>query len=61
MECSLHQLQMCERGAVTQDVSCISGRQSSTAASHQSTVRFFWTAQYSMVSDCICKLWSCRG
>jgi len=52
---------MCERGAVTPDVSCISGRQSSTAASHQSTVRFFWTAQYSMVSDCICKLWSCRG
>jgi len=30
---------MCERGAVTPDVSCTTGNQSTTIASHQSTVR----------------------
>jgi len=38
-----------------------SSLQSTTTASHQSTVRLCWVAQYSMVSDYICKLWSCRG
>jgi len=52
---------MCERGAVTPDVSCTAGCQSTTTTSHQSTVRLCWAAQYSMVSDYICNLWSFRG
>jgi len=57
---------MCERDAVTPDVSCTTGRQSTTTlvtttVSHQCTVKLCWAAQYSMVSDYICKLWRCRG
>jgi len=52
---------MCDRGPVTPDMSCSAGRQSTTTASHQSTVGLSWAAQYSMVSDYIRKLWSCRG
>jgi len=39
MQCISHQLQMCERGAVAPDVSSTARHQSTTMASHQSTVR----------------------
>jgi len=39
MQCSSHQSQMFERGAVALDVSCTAEHQSTTMASHQSTVR----------------------
>jgi len=34
MQCSLHQFQMCEKGAVTPDMSCTVGRQSTTTVCH---------------------------
>jgi len=46
---------MCERGAVTLDVSCTAEHQSTTTiASHQSTISH--QAQYNVMSDYICKL-----
>jgi len=38
MQCSSHQLQKCERGTVTPEVSCTAKHQSTTMASHQSTI-----------------------
>jgi len=46
---------MCERGAVTPDVSCTAEHQSITIAYHQSTISH--QAQYNVMSDCIFKLW----
>jgi len=45
---------MCERGAVTPDVSCSAEHQSTTIASHQSTISH--QAQYNVMSGYICKL-----
>jgi len=55
MQCSSHQLQMCERGAVPPDVSCTSEHQTTTIAFHQSTINH--QARYNVMSDYICKLW----
>jgi len=45
---------MYERGAVTPDVSCTVEHQTTTIASHQSSLSY--QAQYSTMSDYICKL-----
>jgi len=53
MLCSSHQLQMCERDAVTPDESCTAEHQSTTIASHQFTISH--QDQYNMMSDYVCK------
>jgi len=45
---------MCEKSAVTPDMSCIAGHQSTTIASRQSTISH--QAQYKVMSEYICKL-----
>jgi len=45
---------MCEKGAVTPDVSCTAKHQSTTIASHHSTISH--QAQYNVMSAYICKV-----
>jgi len=47
-------LQICENGAVTQDVSCTAEQQSTAIASHQSIISH--QAHYNVMSDYIGKL-----
>jgi len=43
MKCSSYKLQICENGAVTQDVSCTAEQQSTAIASRQSIIRLITT------------------
>jgi len=62
MQYSSHQLQMCERGAVTPDVPCTAEHQSTTIASHQSTIRLNTTWCQIMFVNCELsrlEMWCC--